>query len=246
VIGLAIESAQQTASAALWRMDGPGSEFELLDQAGLHADIGKADQLITLIEQLLTASGVTYQDLDLLAVNRGPGSFTGIRSAVALGRGLALASGLPVLGVTTHQTLAAVVLEETGSKDQAGRITLIAEDARRGQVYAQAFGENGQAKSEITAKTPGEVAAEFGFGRWRLAGTGAPLVLEHCSDDVDIQSIETSPLDAAKVAKAAAIGCATGETPISGFELRPLYVREPDAVPPRPLIRRTASEEAPR
>ncbi len=69
----------------------------------------------------------------MIAVNHGPGSFTGLRSAVAAARGLALAAGLPVLAVGSLEALAAAV------PSYASGTLVAAMDARRGQVYAQAF-----------------------------------------------------------------------------------------------------------
>ncbi|MDH3659001.1 MAG: tRNA (adenosine(37)-N6)-threonylcarbamoyltransferase complex dimerization subunit type 1 TsaB [Alphaproteobacteria bacterium] len=271
MLGLAIDSADRTASAALWtddvekRVDG---SFAPLVVEALPSEAGKADQLITVIERLLGEHGLGYGDLDVIAVNRGPGSFTGIRSAVALGRGLALAAGLPVLGVTSHQALAAVI------GDDGGRHPLmIALDARRGEVYVQSFAADGRAISEIEAKAPVAVADGLGAGCWRLAGSGARLVLEHLSnaadvrpdaadvrpdaadvrpdaadvrpDAADVRLIEVQPIDAAAVAGAAAARLSAGEKPKGGFTLRPLYVRAPDAVPPAPLISTTAASEVP-
>jgi tRNA threonylcarbamoyladenosine biosynthesis protein TsaB len=253
VLGLAIDSTHQRASAALWRSErgargadqvlGAGSPViarcSIVDSGVLAPEDGKADQLISVIERLLSRQGLGYGDLDLLAVNRGPGSFTGIRSAVALARGLALAAGLPVLGVTSHEALARGLARD----DRAGR-TLIAEDARRGQVYVQAFAADGTAETVIEARRIPAIADELWRGPWRLAGSGAHLVAAGLSGDADVRMIETVPLDALAVARAAAGRLADGQAPAPGTALRPLYVRAPDAIPPRPLIDAAERREA--
>ena len=241
MLGLAIESANREASAALWRWDNARRSLNIVDQGKLPPENGKADQLITIVEEILSRQDLEYRDLDLLAVNRGPGSFTGIRSAVALVRGLALATGLPVHGITSHEALAA----ELGGDDDGGS-SLIALDARRGEVYVQVFGEDGRPKSDIEGKAPAIVATELGAGRWRLAGSGARLILDHCADRTDIRVIEMPPLDACMVARASAARQMANQTAVSGFELRPLYVRAPDAVPPTPLVGGTPSRSGPK
>ncbi|MGI9489017.1 MAG: tRNA (adenosine(37)-N6)-threonylcarbamoyltransferase complex dimerization subunit type 1 TsaB [Geminicoccaceae bacterium] len=255
MLGLAIDSANQTATAALWRDARPGPNVDPKSDAdcGAGADFGapavlasealppetvKADQLILVIERLLREQGLGYQDLDMIAVNRGPGSFTGIRSAVALVRGLALAAGLPVLGVTSHEAIAAGL----GHDPVSGK-TMIVLDARRGEVYAQAFAADGHPRGEIEAKAPALVAAALSEGRWRLAGSGAALVAAQLADDRDVEIIETPPVDAGMVMLAAAGRLSAGETPAPGFALKPLYVRAPDAVPPTPLISKSIVSE---
>ena len=237
MLGLAIDSADRTASAALWRLDDAvgrsdgAKRPDILAVDSLPPEMGKADQLILVIERLLTEQTLDYPDLDLIVVNRGPGSFTGIRSGVALARGLALAAGLPVLGVTSHEALLADL------EPSSGRSTMIALDARRGEVYVQAFASDGHALGEIEAKVPALVVDDLKSGAWRVAGSGAVLVSDGLGDDPDVEVIETAPVDAGKVMRAAAARLSAGETPASGFTLQPLYIRDPDAVPPTPLNR---------
>ena len=241
MLGLAIDSADRDASAALWTGGGEGcggKPFELLAFETLSPEEGKADQLITVVERLLGEQGQGYDDLDVIAVNRGPGSFTGIRSAIALGRGLSLAADLPVMAVTSHEALAAGL-----DADPSDRPLMIALDARRGEVYAQAFGVDRRPLVEIEAKTPGALAEALEGERWRIAGSGARLVLEVLDGGVDVEMIDLGPSTAGAVALAAATRLLRGEVLDRGFTLRPLYVRAPDAVPPAPLISKTAASE---
>lgn len=84
MLGLALDSSAKTASAALCATS---TSLTLLGCLALPPERGKADQLILVVEKLLDDADVGYRDLEFIAVNRGPGSFTGIRSAVALGEG---------------------------------------------------------------------------------------------------------------------------------------------------------------
>ena len=84
---------------------------------------GQAERLMPLLEEVLTAAGVTWADLDAIGVGVGPGKFTGIRIAVSAARGLALGLEIPAIGVDGFEARAAV-----GS--------LPAIPAPRDQVYA--------------------------------------------------------------------------------------------------------------
>lgn len=233
MLGLALESADRTASAALWRSD--VEDVGWLGDATLPSDAAKADQLITAVGQLLLEQGLSYADLDVIAVNRGPGSFTGIRSAVALGRGLALAAALPVIGVTSHEALAATLFHNR-AHDQVDCPLLVALDARRGEVYAQAFSADGHPISEIEARVPSDLAADLKTGCCRLSGHGAPLIMEALDGQAKVEMIESRSVDAIAVARAAAARLNAGDVPAAGATLRPLYIRAPDAVPPTPLV----------
>jgi len=247
LLGLAIECADRAASAALWRSNqgvtvsddnGKTAPCSVVDDVRLSPDDGKADQLIGQIERLLERQAVGYGDLDVIAINRGPGSFTGIRSGVALARGLALAADLPVIGISTHEALAARL-----ERDAAERPVQIVLDARRGEVYAQGFYADGTPSNAIEARTPAAVAADLRTGSWRLAGPGAGLITERLDAAAKVEMIDMRPTDAAAVAYAAALRLSAGERPVKGFDLRPLYIRGPDAKPPKPLMAPTRNVE---
>ena len=70
-------------------------------------DRGQAERLLPMLEEMLAEAGVGWRDLDGIGVVTGPGNFTGVRLAVAAARGLALALGIPAVGVTVFEALAA-------------------------------------------------------------------------------------------------------------------------------------------
>jgi tRNA threonylcarbamoyl adenosine modification protein YeaZ len=92
-------------------------------------DKGQAERLFPMLESVLADAGVTWREVDALAVGTGPGNFTGVRIAVAAARGLALGLGIPAIGVTRLEALA----------HGLPRPLTVIEDARRGAVYMQTF-----------------------------------------------------------------------------------------------------------
>lgn len=93
-------------------------------------DKGQAERLMPLLEAVLAEGGLGWSGLGRIAVGTGPGNFTGVRIAVAAARGLALASGVPALGITRLEALA----------HGLPRPVTVIEDARRGEAYVQVFG----------------------------------------------------------------------------------------------------------
>ncbi|GHA61317.1 tRNA N6-adenosine(37)-N6-threonylcarbamoyltransferase complex dimerization subunit TsaB [Amylibacter ulvae] len=90
---------------------------------------GQAERLFPLIEQVLTDTGHTYDDLGAIGVGVGPGNFTGVRISVSAARGLALARNIPAIGISR---LAAMAYGATG-------VNQIVLDARRARIYTQEF-----------------------------------------------------------------------------------------------------------
>lgn len=122
---LAIETATEACSVAL-SVDGAILErFEIAPRR--HAEL-----VLPMADALLAEAGVGKRQLDAIAVGQGPGAFTGIRLAIAIAQGLALALDRPVLPVSTLAVLAM-------SARAAGLPVLALIDARMGEVYAGAF-----------------------------------------------------------------------------------------------------------
>ncbi len=236
MILLAIDSSE-SCSAVLWdsarRDSEPSLAFRVLGQAR-----GQAERLIALVEAVLADAGLRYAALGAIAVNHGPGSFTGLRSAVAAARGLALAADLGVIAISSLEALA-------GARAEAGGTVLAALDARRGEVYAQAFGPDvtplpgslGEPRAMAPREAAAWVAEQTGTGTLRLVGSGAHLIQALLPADLPV-TLETVAVDARLVARCAALRLAAGEQPVAGFALRPLYLRAPDARPPVPLVAR--------
>lgn len=219
---LALDSAASVSSAALCDDAGGILGYRRGDEGP-----DQADRLIELIDGVLRDAGLDYGGIDVIAVNCGPGSFTGIRAGVAAARGLALATGRPVVAVNSLEVVAAVL-----GPQSAGTI-VAALDARRGQVYLQMFDHELVALGEPRAAVLESVRLTGLQAPIRLAGSGAPLVRAALPDEVTVLQ-ESVPTDALGVARRAIARLAAGERPVPGATVKPLYLRPPDARLPEP------------
>ena len=122
---LAVDTAGKTAGVALLQDD------RLLYEVYLDGGMTHSETLMPMIDTCLKLCGLTCADIDLYAVNAGPGSFTGLRIGLAAVKGLAFPRETLCAPVSTLEALAAA---HTGE----GTV-LCALDARRAQVYSAAF-----------------------------------------------------------------------------------------------------------
>lgn len=90
--------------------------------------------LIPLIETLLAEAGLTLRELDAIAFGRGPGSFTGLRTACSVAQGLGFGAGVPLLPIDTLLAVA----EEARHQHGAQKVLAVL-DARMEQVYSAAY-----------------------------------------------------------------------------------------------------------
>lgn len=129
---LAIETSTEACSVALW-ID--GTMLERHETAPRrHTEL-----VLPWAGELLAEAGIAKSQLDAIAVGRGPGAFTGVRLAVALVQGMALALDLPVVPVST---LAALALRAPGWDSAAAdprALILSAIDARMDELYLGLF-----------------------------------------------------------------------------------------------------------
>lgn len=180
---------------------------------------GHAATLPPMVQALLREAGVAATDLDAIAAVVGPGGFTGIRAALALAQGLALAAGLPALGVTTGEALVA------GLPGRCGAVWSVV-DTRRGRVVLERF-----AAGAVTAEGPPEACGiedlPLPAGPVTLVGDAAEAVAAALlARGGTVVVGESRQPDAAAAARVAALRLA-GRIP--ALAARPLYV-EPPAV----------------
>ncbi|MBC6368952.1 tRNA (adenosine(37)-N6)-threonylcarbamoyltransferase complex dimerization subunit type 1 TsaB [Algoriphagus sp. AK58] len=134
---LSIETSTSVCSVAVHEF-GNLIALEELNESGAHAE-----KLMGLIDLVLYEAGLSYKELDAIAVSEGPGSYTGLRIGVSTAKGLAFALDRPLIGINTLQAIASCY------PYSEGEIRIAVLDARRMEVYSQAFGENLQELSAI-------------------------------------------------------------------------------------------------
>lgn len=123
---LCIETSAGICSVAI------GRGAEILCQVVEYQRNSAADKLQTLIDELLTGSGLQFRDIDAVAVSGGPGSYTGLRIGVSTAKGIAYALGIPLIHIESFQAMKAQLqLQESEKFDLY--IPMI--DARRADAF---------------------------------------------------------------------------------------------------------------
>jgi tRNA threonylcarbamoyladenosine biosynthesis protein TsaB len=222
MIVLALDSSAAACSVAI--RDGSGV---LLARRCEPMMRGHAELLMPMVRATMAEARVEFAALGLIAATTGPGSFTGIRVGLAAARGLALASGLPVLGITAFDAIANAV----PPSGRAGRPLVVAVDSRRGDFFVQAFALDGAALAEPCTVPPERLIDIVPAGDLALAGDGARragAVLASLGRPA-VLTDAVGPPDAAHVASIALLRWRPGERPPSPL---PLYLRAPDVTAP--------------
>ena len=124
---LAIECSSARRSVACGSTDG-------LVLASAHHDQGRGTPLLALTEQVLREAGANRRDVSRFVMGLGPGSYTGIRSSLALAQGWKLATGVPLQGIEASDACAQVARRQ----GLVGDFTVVI-DAQRGEFYVAGF-----------------------------------------------------------------------------------------------------------
>ena len=151
MILMGIDSSIPQASVALLK-DG-----EIRNQAEVDTNTTASNQVLFLIDKVLTSSSVGLQDLDGFCLTTGPGSFTGLRVGASILKGLLLATSKPFVRIDTLEALALQAMP-TGNK-----ICAIL-DARKKEVYTASFCGNGYILERLTpdrALRPSQLCQEI-------------------------------------------------------------------------------------
>src|SRR5207253_177272 len=125
---LAADTSLPVLSVALLR------DSDLLAAAATEGKGSRNEKLLPAIDWLLQEAGIDRRQIDLFAVTRGPGSFTGVRIGLATLQGMAMALGKPLCAMSTHEAIA-LGEEPVHPKQQ----TLIYDDGGRGEWYVSLF-----------------------------------------------------------------------------------------------------------
>ncbi len=128
-IVLAFDTATEHVAVACARV---GDTTEVLAARDRHARRAALTVLLPMVHETLEAAGLTVEDVERVAVGRGPGSFTGVRIAVATAKGIAHGLGVPLVGFGTLDAVA------WRFADREGLVAVVG-DAMRGEVYPCLF-----------------------------------------------------------------------------------------------------------
>jgi tRNA threonylcarbamoyladenosine biosynthesis protein TsaB len=181
---LAIDTALSACSVAIVRGD------ETLVSQVVPMARGQAEHLAPMVRAVAIEAGIGFSQIDLIAVTRGPGAFTGLRIGLAFARGLALALDRPCVGVSTLEVLAlgAAHVRTLAAIDMAGSLFVGAWEGRR-EVLAP---------SRIDAKS----AVASLSGEWAVIGSGAAAIMAERPDWHHIDAPLPDPIVLAHLAKA--------------------------------------------
>ncbi len=230
---LGFDTATRATAVALSSPD--GLTLEARDDPPTGTRPRHTSRLLPLIAELLDEAQLGWAELDAIAVGTGPGTFTGLRIGIATARGLSVARALPLIGISTLESLAlggidAVAHGSLDGLDVPGLDAVVAViDARRGEVFAAAWSPDRRRLLEPCAVAPdtlgerlrtlgtsvlavGDGAVEF---KGVLERSGA-LVAEGRSDVNRVTAINHCRL-------------ADGRPPSPLDQIQPEYLRLPDA-----------------
>lgn len=211
---LAFETATEACSVALY-VDG-----EIIERHELAPRL-HAEYALPWAEALIAQAGISRAQLDVIAISRGPGAFTGVRLAIALAQGIAMALDRPVVAVSTLQVLAL----------QAGpHRVLAAIDARMGEVYSGAFEPSPEGPKLVgieTVSAPDAVRIPGAENGWCGVGTGFGAGGGRLQQTLQVRlgGVDAAALPrASDVARLAVAAHARGES-VAPDQVQPAYLR---------------------
>lgn len=213
---LALETSTEACSAALW------SEGQICVRFR-HAPRLQTDLLLPMIEEVLAEAGVSLGQLDVLAYSRGPGAFTGVRIAAAAVQAIAYARDLPVLPVSSLQTLAQGAWRVHG----AGRVLSVF-DARMNEVYVAGYELAGELMQPLDVEhlcAPSDLPASLS-GSFFAAGNGAGVYEGVLREQRDITGIDAGLFPSAEDVIPLALQLQTSGGELAPELALPVYLRD--------------------
>jgi tRNA threonylcarbamoyl adenosine modification protein YeaZ len=215
---LAIDTALEACSAAVLDLSRGG----IIASETLVMTRGHAEALMPLIARVMDLADIEFAELDRVAVTTGPGSFTGLRVGISAGRGIALASGKPAVGLSTLAGFAAPMIAE----DDSSQVVAVV-DARHDHVYLQVFGTAGRTLVAPRIATLRDAVRAAMTGPARIVGSAANLLASAWPKGAE-QPLAVEQLAAPDIGWIARLGAAADD----GYgPPKPLYLRAPDAQP---------------
>ena len=211
---LSVDTSATAASVAL------SEEGKLIGETFINTSLTHSQTLIPMVEQLLNNTKTEISDIDAIAVNAGPGSFTGVRIGVAAVKGLAFANNIPCVSVSTLESMAYNFLS-------TDCIVCAVMDARCSQVYNALF----EIKNGVVTRLCDDRALSLDDLKNELLSVDGRIII--AGDGTDITNAESAPVNlkyqrASSTALVAFEMINNGQT-VSAQELMPVYLRLPQA-----------------
>lgn len=217
---LVFDTSMAACSAAVCDM----AKGEVLASRFALMERGHADALAPMIKEVMDEARIAFGDLTRIGVTLGPGTFTGVRTGIAMARGLALALERPIAGIDTLSAIAA----NAGS---ARSPLVVAADARRDEIY---FAIAGTEASPLVLPV-GEAVRRLPDGESFVLGTGAEALIAAASPG-RLNRLKDGDLPDARHFAALCARLTPSDTPPE-----PLYLRPPDAKPQTQASRQASS-----
>lgn len=220
---LAIDSSAKAASLCI------ANEEKIIGEFFINTSLTHSQTLMPMTEQLLRNTEMTIDEVDAIAVNAGPGSFTGVRIGVAAAKGLAFPKNLPCVSVSTLESMAYNLLG-------TDCVVCAVMDARCSQVYNAMFRIKGETVERLTddrALSLSDLLLEFKQTDERIliVGDGAEITYDFLKNEASnavLAPKNRRTQTASSVALAAFQKLFEGKTQTAA-ELMPIYLRLPQA-----------------
>jgi tRNA threonylcarbamoyladenosine biosynthesis protein TsaB len=218
---LAVDTATAVCGVALWEDDRIVSR-SCMSQGPPHTQV-----LMQAIDEVLQRAGVSPAAIDAFVISQGPGSFTGLRIGIGTVKGLAVATGKPVVGISTLSVLAHQAPDGTA-------LVCPMIDARRGEVYWSVYRRSSQGLVALTpecAGAPSDIRIEQEES-CLFIGSGARLYASVLQANRPARSFFAEPVhhqaDPNVLARLGVLRLRLGRTE-DAQRLTPVYLRPSDA-----------------
>ncbi|NKB20417.1 MAG: tRNA (adenosine(37)-N6)-threonylcarbamoyltransferase complex dimerization subunit type 1 TsaB [Alphaproteobacteria bacterium] len=213
---LGLDSALGACSAAVWDQTVIDCQHRIMPR-------GHVEELIPMTQETVAASGLGFDQLDLIAVSIGPGSFTGLRAGLAAARGFGLALNIPVHGVTTLEAVAFAASRQVPMGPS--NPIIVALETKRADIYVQKFDGRGVAQGVPAAQLP-LAAAGLLTDKMNLCGDAANRVLAEASEVMQGNINHLADIERPEAGDIAAIAASRVTIPVLA---EPLYIHPPVA-----------------
>ena len=157
---LAIDTATEACSVALFNAGDCQEIFEVIPRQ-------HTERVLPMVDELLASAGLALSQLNAIAFDSGPGSFTGVRVGTSVAQGLAFTHDLPVIGISSLAALAQLAFREENKHK-----VLSAIDARMNELYWGCYQLEGDIMCLTGQEKVSPVADVIQDGKWHCQGSG--------------------------------------------------------------------------